>query len=53
MRRLVVLSIVALALLVLLLDWMGGCGETFITPHGKVQGECTGRLILKDIGEML
>jgi len=51
--KLIALSVAALAFLVLLLDWFGGCGEVFITKYGKVQGECTGRLILKDLGEML
>jgi hypothetical protein len=34
-----------------LLDWMGGCGEVYHTAKGTVQGECTGRIFIKQIKE--
>lgn len=52
--RYLLLALLALALLTLLLDFMGGCGEVFINHAGEsVPGECTGRLILLDLWRML
>ena len=43
-----VLVLFALLLLTGLLDWMGGCGESFTYADGSVHsGECIGRDILK------
>jgi hypothetical protein len=45
----VVLSLVlVLFLLIGLLDWMGGCGESFTYADGSVHsGECIGRDLVK------
>ena len=43
-------AIFAAAFAVFVLDWTGGCGESFIYADGsRHPGECTGRVILKSI----
>jgi hypothetical protein len=39
----VFLFVTAAWLFVILLDWVGGCGEIFFTPSGPIPGECLGR----------
>lgn len=42
----VFLFVLAAWLFVILLDWLGGCGEIFFTPSGPIHGECLGRDLL-------
>ena len=43
-------AILTAAFAVFVLDWTGGCGESFVYADGsRHPGECTGRVILKSI----
>lgn len=39
----VFLLVIATWLFVITFDWLGGCGEVFVTPSGPIHGECLGR----------
>lgn len=46
--KLTLALVLALFLLIGLLDWMGGCGESFTYADGSVHsGECIGRDLVK------
>ena len=48
--QLVLASLFAVTLLIVLLDWAGGCGETYTHADGTTHpGECIGRDILFSI----
>jgi len=46
----VFLLVFGIGMAVVMLDWMGGCGETYVNAHGqRIPGECVGRDIVSDM----
>lgn len=46
----VFLLVFGIGMAVVMLDWMGGCGETYVNAQGqRIPGECVGRDIVSDL----